>query len=71
MPKKDGTGPTGTGSMTGRGNGKCIVPLNTKKEEMSFLTNQEKILKENLDQIENRIATLKSSESREKQSKAN
>ena len=59
MPVKDGTGPQGKGPMTGHGSGKCILPLNTRKEEMKFLKNQEKVLKEQLEQIESRIGVLK------------
>jgi hypothetical protein len=59
MPRKNGTGPAGAGPMTGRGNGKCIIPLNTKKEEMAFLKNQENVLRKSLEQIETRIAALK------------
>ncbi len=66
MPIKDGTGPSGKGPMTGHGSGKCIIPLNTKKEEMTFLKNQEKVLKEQLGQIESRIAVLKAPSRKEK-----
>ena len=51
MPKFDGTGPTGKGPMTGRGSGKCIIPLNTTEEELNYLKNQEKVLREQLGQI--------------------
>ena len=58
MPKKDGTGPKGTGPMTGFGSGKCIVPLDTTKEELTFLKNQKKVFSKHLEQIETRIAML-------------
>jgi len=58
MPKKDGTGPMGKGKMTGFGSGKCIIPLNTTKEEITFLNNQKKVLGVHLMQIETRIAKL-------------
>lgn len=29
MPRFDGTGPNGSGKMTGRGQGKCIVGINS------------------------------------------
>jgi len=59
MPKKDGTGPVGNGPITGRGRGKCIIPLNTDLEELTFLKNQEKVLREELSTIKTRIMTLK------------
>lgn len=58
MPNFNGTGPDGEGPMTGRGRGYCIVPLNTIQEELSYLKNQEKLLNEELRQIEIRIAVL-------------
>jgi hypothetical protein len=58
MPKKDGTGPKGIGPMTGFGNGKCIIPLDTTKEELNFLRNQKKSLSKHLAQIEIRISML-------------
>jgi hypothetical protein len=58
MPKKDGTGPNGNGPMTGRGSGFCIIPLNTKEEELKFLKNQEKVLSEQLKQVETRLKVL-------------
>jgi hypothetical protein len=66
MPVKDGTGPDGKGPMTGHGSGKCIIPLNTSKEELTFLKNQEKVLREQLGQIENRIEVLETSSRKEK-----
>ena len=33
MPKFDGTGPNGKGSVTGRGSGYCVIPLNTTERE--------------------------------------
>ncbi len=56
MPNKDGTGPTGKGPMTGRGNGYCIIPINNTQEELNFLKNREKALKEELQNIENRLS---------------
>ncbi len=58
MPNKDGTGPKGKGAMTGSGSGKCIIPLNTKQEELTVLNNQKKVLRAHLQQIETKIATL-------------
>lgn len=58
MPDKNGTGPNGKGPMTGHGSGKCIIPLNTKKEELNFLKNQEKKLTDELTVIKARIAVL-------------
>lgn len=59
MPNKDGTGPDGKGPLTGRGSGKCIIPLNTPEQELIFLRNQEKVLKEQLKQVQNRLKMLK------------
>ena len=66
MPKRDSTGPKGQGPMTGLGSGKCIVPLNTPEEEMTFLKNQERVLSEELGRIKARIAVLEASEKKEK-----
>lgn len=55
MPEKDGTGPRGKGPMTGRGSGYCVIPLNTTQEERNYLKNQEKVLREQLQQIEIRL----------------
>jgi hypothetical protein len=58
MPKKDGTGPKGNGPMTGQGSGYCIVPLNTPKEELSYLKNQERVLREQRLQVKTRLRVL-------------
>ena len=58
MPKKDGTGPQGKGPITGFGSGKCIIQLNTTGEEMSYLKNQEEVLRKRLGTIKARIARL-------------
>jgi hypothetical protein len=58
MPNKNGMGPTGKGPMTGHGSGKCIIPLNTTKEELSYLKNQARVLREELEQVEARIREL-------------
>lgn len=59
MPKQDGTGPVGRGPMTGRGRGKCIVPLNTTEEEFKYLKNQERSLEEQLEYVKSRLKALK------------
>jgi hypothetical protein len=59
MPNKDGTGPKGKGPMTGRASGHCIVPLNTTDEEMNYLKNQEKVLKDQLKNVKTRLNALK------------
>jgi hypothetical protein len=64
MPKKDGTGPNGKGPMTGRGSGYCVVPLNTATEELSFLKNQEKVLKEQLQSVKSRLKIVEKIECR-------
>jgi hypothetical protein len=66
MPNKDGMGPTGKGPLTGRGSGHCVIPLNTTDEELGFLKNQEKVLREQLGQIETRIAVLQAPSRKEK-----
>jgi hypothetical protein len=58
MPACDGTGPKGKGPLTGLGSGKCAIPLNTKKEELAYLKNQEEVLGKHLKQIETRVAIL-------------
>ncbi len=40
MPGFDGTGPRGTGPMTGFGGGYCIVVLDTPEEELELLRKQ-------------------------------
>ncbi len=62
MPKKDGTGPKGKGPLTGRGGGKCVIPLSTPEEEMDFLKNQKRVIKEHLEKIQARIADLEANE---------
>jgi hypothetical protein len=59
MPKKDYTGPTGNGPMTGRCRGRCILPLNTPDEELNYLRNRKKGLKEQLQEVETRLKELK------------
>lgn len=34
MPRRDGTGPTGNGAMTGRGMGKCLSGVNAGNRPM-------------------------------------
>jgi hypothetical protein len=58
MPNKNSTGPNGKGPLTGRGSGHCIIPLSTTKEELDYLKNQEKVLKQQLLEVKNRIRTL-------------
>jgi hypothetical protein len=60
MPNKDGTGPIGKGPLTGRGSGHCILPLNTTEEELSFLKNQKKVLREQLRHVEAQVRALDS-----------
>ncbi len=58
MPNKDGTGPRGKGPLTGRGSGRCILPLNTPDEELDYLKNREKVLREQLKHVESRVRGL-------------
>jgi hypothetical protein len=66
MPNKDGMGPTGKGPLTGRGSGYCVIPLNTTEEELSFLKNQKRVLREQLQNIETRITVLQAHNRKEK-----
>jgi len=65
MPDKNGTGPKGSGPMTGRGSGKCILPLKTREEELAFLKNQEAVLAQELMKIRARIDILTQSVEKE------
>ena len=58
MPGFNGNGPSGTGPMTGRGMGYCVIPLSTQDQELDFLKNREQALREELEQIEARIVRL-------------
>jgi hypothetical protein len=59
MPNKNGTGPKGKGALTGRGSGRCVLPLNTREEELSYLENQKKVLRQQLHQVETRVKAIK------------
>jgi hypothetical protein len=58
MPKLDGTGPKGTGPMTGHGKGSCMIPINNVKEEMVYLKNRQQALQRELKQIKSRITKI-------------
>lgn len=58
MPGFNGTGPHGTGPMTGRGMGYCVIPLSTQDQELDFLKNRAQALREGLEQIKTRIRGL-------------
>ena len=58
MPRHDGTGPRGTGPMSGQGGGQCVVPLNTPEQELEFLKNQERVLRQQLENVESRMKHL-------------
>ena len=60
MPRLDGTGPDGKGPMTGRGRGYCVMPLNTTEQELEFLKNQERVLRQQLRQVKPRIKRIES-----------
>jgi len=62
MPTFNGTGPNGKGPMTGRGSGYCVIPLNTTEQELGFLKNQERVLKQQLKHIGTRIKSLNAPE---------
>jgi hypothetical protein len=44
--------------MTGKGEGTCIIPLNTPGEELKFLINRREALKRELAKTETRIKKL-------------
>ena len=60
MPRRDGTGPMGMGSRTGRGMGSCniISPQNQK----DLLTKQKASLENRLNLINNKLNTLQNDE---------
>jgi Family of unknown function (DUF5320) len=58
MPGFDGTGPCGTGLMTGRGMGYCVIQLSTQVEELDYLKKQARAMRRELEQIEVRIKKL-------------
>jgi hypothetical protein len=58
MPKRDGTGPYGNGPMTGRGDGPCIIPLNTTGQELEFLKKRELALEKQLQYVRDRIGPV-------------
>ncbi len=64
MPKRNGTGPGGKGPMTGCGSGSCIIPLGTTEQELKFLRNQERVLKQQLQHIGTRIKSLNAPEAK-------
>jgi hypothetical protein len=64
MPKKDGTGPSGKGPMTGRGGGYCIIPIDTPEQELEFLNNQAQALGRQLKHIKTRINKIRRAESK-------
>ena len=64
MPRFDGTGPRGMGPMTGGRRGYCVIPPNIPKTELDSLKSQAHDLKAQLEQIEDRIEHLKSTESK-------
>ncbi len=73
MPRQDGTGPMGAGAMTGRGLGPCGCGMRrgwfgfgrgygrrwTKVDEKAALDEEEKMLKEELAQVQKEKQTLK------------
>lgn len=59
MPKLDGTGPSGKGPMTGKGGGKCVMPLDMVEQELDYLKNREEALKWELEKTGVRINKLK------------
>jgi len=64
MPRFDGTGPRGMGPMTGGSRGYCVVPLSTPETELDSLKNRAHAMKTQLEQIEDRIDHLRSTESK-------
>jgi len=71
MPGFNGTGPRGMGPMTGRGMGYCVVRLpeprymppatctdSDLKSRLSYLKEQARLMREQIEQIEKSIKTL-------------
>jgi len=58
MPHFDGTGPDGKGPMTGSCRGYCIMPLTTHDDQLRYLKQREKFLREELIRIRKRIKEL-------------
>ena len=58
MPGFNGTGPRGTGPMTGRGMGYCVIPLSTREEELDYLKKRAQVMRGELEQTETRIKKL-------------
>jgi hypothetical protein len=63
MPNFDGSGPEGKGPMTGRGSGYCVIPLDTAKDEFVYLKNRKRVLENQLNIINSRIAIIESNKS--------
>jgi hypothetical protein len=63
MPNRDGTGPRGRGEMTGSARGRCVVPLNCREEEVSYLKNRAEALQRELAEIQARLARAAKSQS--------
>ena len=66
MPRFDGTGPMGQGSMTGRGFGPCVRGMGcgyrrfyTEKEESEMLSEEAKALEQELKAIKERLNEFK------------
>lgn len=70
MPRFDGTGPQGQGPMTGRGLGPCGLGLRrgggygfrrfiSPKNEITALTEEQKILEEELKAVKEKLENLK------------
>lgn len=75
MPRQDGTGPMGQGSMTGRGMGPCRGGIRgrgmrrgmgwfggrlSKDEEKEILEEEKKYLEEELEEVKKELSSVKS-----------
>ena len=67
MPRRDGTGPIGAGSMTGRGLGFCTgrglgrgytVNQNSSKTQKELLNEQKTMLQDRLEVIDKQLENL-------------
>ena len=58
MPDRDGQGPRGMGSLSGKCQGNCIVKINTPEEELAYLLNRQQVLKEELEATQKRLARV-------------
>lgn len=69
MPALDGTGPRGKGSMTGGGQGRCVIPLSKPTQDLRLLNKRAQALREQLEQVDARIREMKNKPEPNRQNK--